>query len=208
MSIPTGADVESAARESALAVLAADPFDLVGAGRAAIAAADTVMAQLRAVPQVAEAIDGAACRAGCGWCCHQVVGITTAEEDMVAAAARALPPDVQARVRSRHCAAQVRLKGLPVDQWQAARVPCPLLDEGLCAIHADRPLPCRAVLSADDSVCRAWYDGEDGARIPLVAAQRRVYSAAQAGLAQALAAVGIPPGPVSLVEAMALALQA
>lgn len=204
----TAADVETMARDAASAVLAADAFDLAGAARAAIAEAERAMAALSAVPEVAEAVAGAACRAGCGWCCHQVVGITAAEEEMVAEAARALPPDVQARVRARHCAALAKLKALPVARWQAARVPCPMLDDGRCAIHPDRPLPCRAVLSADEAACRAWHDGEDGARIPLVAAQRRVHGAAQAGLAQALAAAGIPPVPVSLVEALDLALSA
>ncbi|MEW5729736.1 MAG: YkgJ family cysteine cluster protein [Pseudomonadota bacterium] len=203
----TAADVETMARDAALAVLAADPFDLAGAARTAIAEADRAMDALRAVPEVAGAVNGAACRKGCGWCCHQVVGITAAEEEMVVAAARALPPDVQARVRARHCAAEARLNSIPVDRWQGARVPCPMLDDGACAIHADRPLPCRAVLSADEAACRSWHDGEDGARIPLVAAQRRVYSAAQAGLAQALAAAGIPPGPVSLIEALDLGLR-
>lgn len=204
----SAAAIETAARDAARAVLAADPSGLAGAARAAIAEADRAMAALAAEPEVAEAVAGAACRAGCGWCCHQVVGITAAEEDLVAEAVRARPGDARARVRTRQNAAEARLRALPVERWQAARVPCPLLDDGRCAIHPDRPLPCRAVLSADEAACRAWHAGEDGARIPLVAAQRRAYSAAQAGLAQALAAAAIPPGPVSLTEALSLALPA
>jgi Fe-S-cluster containining protein len=177
---------------------------LAAAARAAIAVADTVMAEASAQPHVAEAVAGAACGKGCGWCCHQVVGITAAEEDLLAEAFAAMPDDARRRLKARQTAAEVRLSQLSADKWQTARVPCPLLEDGACILHAARPLPCRAVLSADADACRRWREGEEEARIPLVAIQRGVYSHAQAGLAQALGMAGIPAQPVSLVEALSL----
>lgn len=201
----TPADIEALAFRAALPAL--EKFEHASAARAAIAAADEAMAKVLANAEIKRAVEGAACRAGCSHCCRQVVGITAAEETLVVEAVERLPKDIRDGVRRRHAAASCKLGQMPVDQWQASRVPCPLLDEaGLCVIHADRPLPCRAVLSAEEAACRAWAEGEECARIPLVAAQRRVYSSAQAGLAQALAACGIPPGPVSLVEALDLAM--
>lgn len=177
---------------------------LAAAARAAIAVADTVMAEASAQPHVADAVAGAACSKGCGWCCHQVVGITAAEEDLLAEAFAVMPDDARRRLRVRQAGAEARLSQLAIDKWQAARVPCPLLEDGACIVHAARPLPCRAVLSADADACRRWREGEEGARIPLVAVQRGVYSHAQAGLAQALGMAGIPAQPVSLVEALSL----
>jgi Fe-S-cluster containining protein len=197
-------DIEAEARTAAAAALAASAGAAAEAeaARAAIAVADRVMAELARQPDVAASLADAACRAGCSWCCHQVVGITTAEDSLLAEAIAALPAPARALLHGRRREAAARLARLPVEQWQAARVPCPLLDEsGLCVVHPSRPLPCRAVLSADAAACRAWREGED-VRIPLVALPRRVYSLAQSGLAQALAGAGIPPGPMSLIEAL------
>jgi Fe-S-cluster containining protein len=177
---------------------------LAAAARAAFAVADTVMAEASTQPHVAEAVAGAACAKGCSWCCHQVVGVTAAEEELLAEAIKAMPADARHRLRARQTAAEVRLSQLTVETWQAARVPCPLLEDGACVLHDARPLPCRAVLSADADACRRWREGEEEARIPLVAVQRGVYSHAQAGLAQALGMAGIPAQPVSLVEALSL----
>jgi hypothetical protein len=198
------ADIETEAARAAVQSLTGGG-SLADAARAAIAVADRMLDDIASHPEVAQSLAAAACGPGCGWCCHQVVGITTAEEDMVAAAVAALPDEARARFRQRVAEAHKRLDSLPVGQWQGARVPCPALEDAHCTIHADRPLPCRAVLSNDADICRRWLEGDD-VRIPLLAVPRRVYSLAQSGLAQALAATGTPPGPMALVEALALIL--
>lgn len=196
--------VEDEARDTALAALDGSSDGYSAAARAAIAVADRLLAELSADAEVATALDSAACAKGCGWCCHQVVGITVAEESLLADAVAALPGPVRTRLACRTREAHERLSSIPVEQWQAHRIPCPLLEEGACLLHDSRPLPCRAVLSSDANVCRDWLQGGN-VRIPLIALPRRIYSLAQSGLAQALAAQGIPPGPVSLVEALVMA---
>jgi hypothetical protein len=203
MATPTTfGDIQDRARAEAAKALRKG---LPAAAQAVIALADAIAAEAAREPAIAQALAGAACREGCFWCCHQVVGITAAEEELVLSAVQSLPADTRARVRARQTEAERRLGPLPIDKWQAARVACPLLDDERCAIHADRPLPCRAVLSADAAACRSWHDGNEGARIPLIAIQRGIYSHAQAGLAQALGEAGMPPEPMALTEALALA---
>lgn len=201
---PSAGAVEAAARDAAAAVLD-ESGDFAAAARAAITVAETVMADAARQPAIAAALSGAACRAGCGDCCHQVVGITPAEEALLEEAVAALDPARRARLRHRAAEAGRRLSALPVGAWQAERVPCPLLEDQACVAHGGRPLPCRAVLSADAAACRRWLAGEQSG-IPVVAVQRRVFGLAQAGLAQALAARGVPPGPVSLTEALSMIL--
>ncbi|CAA7627207.1 YkgJ family cysteine cluster protein [Magnetospirillum sp. UT-4] len=196
----TFGDVQEQARAAAAEALSKG---LAAAARAAIDVAERIAA---AAPEAeSAAIRDAACAAGCGWCCHQVVGVTAAEEELLLEAVNRLPADARARIRARQRAAERAACGRDMQEWQAARIACPLLDDSLCAVHSHRPLPCRAVLSADAGACRSWYEGADGARIPLVAFQRGVYAHAQAGLAHALAAAGMPPAPMALTEALALA---
>ena len=198
------ADIESAAARAAAKELA-DGTGPAAAARAAIAVADRVMAGLALNPESGEVVAGAVCAPGCGWCCHQVVGVTVAEEEMVEQAVSALDAEARDRLARRTREAEARLSRLPMEQWQGARVPCPALEDARCVIHASRPLPCRAVLSTDAEICRRWLEGDD-VKIPLLAVPRRVYSLAQAGLAQALAAHGIPPGPTPLAETLAMIL--
>ncbi len=195
------ADIEDAACAAALNALGGGPAE---AAYAAIRAADGFMQEYGRIPEIAKAMKGAACAKGCGWCCHQVVGLTVAEEAMVGEAIAKLPSPQRSAVLCRAQEANKTLSEIPPEQWQAQRIPCPLLDNNSCLIHSARPLPCRAVFSTDVSACRRWRQGEDGAKIPLLAVPRRVYSLAQAGLAQALASSGIPPGPVSLIEALTI----
>ena len=50
-----------------------------GATRAAIAATDAFFDQVRAALDLDALLARIACAAGCSWCCHQVVGVSTAE---------------------------------------------------------------------------------------------------------------------------------
>lgn len=100
--------------------------------------------------------DAYACRAGCGWCCHQPVYVTTAEAialvaHLLATWSRerlaALRPVLKERINQRIALGGNRgvlLKGLP----------CAFLDDdNACGVHPGRPLACRGHLSTSASAC-------------------------------------------------------
>jgi Fe-S-cluster containining protein len=199
MAAPGFSDAKRAAHGAAKAAL--DQGEgLSGATRAVIAATDLFFDQVRIALNLDAMLDRMACKAGCSWCCHQVVGVTTAELALLAQTIAALPDERQARIKSRARDAMARGRGLDQGQWWAAQIRCPLLeDDGLCGVHTDRPLACRAFNSADADLCRRSYEGEQ-LRAPVLAAQHGVWAHAQMGLIQALTEADIAAGPVALAE--------
>ncbi len=203
MTAPPFADIAPRAAAAAAAALPGGP---AAAARAVVALADRTLTQAQTQPDLAAKLAGLACGAGCAWCCHQMVGVTPAEQALLAEGIAALCPADRDGLRARTAALVRRSHGMDQRQWWAARLPCPLLaEDGRCSIHPTRPLPCRGYTSANVDLCRRSLAGE-GVRIPMLAAQFGIYGHAQAGLAQALAAAGIDPGPITLVEAVAAVL--
>ena len=182
------------------AAAAALPHGQAAAARAAIAAGDAFFDTVRHALALDPQIERMACHAGCAWCCHQIVGVTVAELALLAETIAAMPPERRAVIAARAADAMALGAGMDQRQWWSARIRCPLLeDDGLCGVHAARPLPCRAYNSADDDACRRSYLGE-AVRAPVLAAQHGVWAHAQAGLAEALGQAGIAPGPLALAE--------
>lgn len=193
--------IEKRAREAAAAALAAGRGEAVAA-RAAIAAAEDFLATI-AVLGLGDALAKLACGSGCASCCHQMVGVTRAELAVIKDAVAALPPAVQAGIAARVAEVAAQAKGLDPAGWWKAKLPCPLLDDAqACLVHQARPLPCRAMNSADADICRRSLAGEK-IRIPVLAAQHGIMGHAQAGLAQALAKAGHDHRPVALGVALA-----
>ncbi|MGE5506622.1 MAG: YkgJ family cysteine cluster protein [Actinomycetota bacterium] len=106
---------------------------------AATAAAEALWAETRTTPSFALGTPPAACKRGCGWCCHQPVGALALE---VLAIAEALPAEARARL----------------DAWQPGR-PCAFLDAGACTIYELRPLKCRSLYHLDVRHCMQAYAG-------------------------------------------------
>lgn len=106
------------------------------------AQAEALWAEIKATPAFALGTPAAACRKGCGWCCHQRVGATAVEVLHIAGELR------------RHAQAESLIARL--DAWNAGR-PCVFLVEGACAIYALRPLKCRSLYQVDARWCMTTY---------------------------------------------------
>ncbi|MBC7951911.1 MAG: YkgJ family cysteine cluster protein [Rhodospirillaceae bacterium] len=194
---PRYSDGEAAARNAAAAELKAGNGP-AAAARAAIAAADAFLARIVTVVGLQPQLESIQCGAGCFTCCHQMVGVTMAELALVKDFIATLPEPERRELLARGADSAQRAQGLTQAQWWAAKLPCPLLDDGgRCQVHAARPLPCRAMNSASAETCRRSFEGEP-LQIPILAAQHHIYGHAQAGLAQALAAHGLSGEPVVL----------
>jgi Fe-S-cluster containining protein len=141
--------------------------------------------------------DAYACRAGCGWCCHQPVYVTSAEaialvSHLLATWPRehlaALRPLLKERINQRIAMGGDRgvlLKGLP----------CAFLDEeNACSVHAGRPLACRGHLSTSASACAERF-ADPGATPPPI--DPHAHHAARGtihGLDRALRGAGLSAG--------------
>jgi Fe-S-cluster containining protein len=146
-----------------------------------------------------------ACRAGCNYCCHQVVSARAPEVFLLARAIAALPDDARGRLAARIRAAAAAAAGLTVAERHRRNLPCPVLEDGRCALYADRPLACRAFASTDVDACaRAFAHEPVAIPVPRAAMELRGVLT-RAGEAAARVA-GLPDGQYELIQALAIVL--
>lgn len=151
------------------------------------AAADALWNQLRATPTFALAAPPAACKKGCGWCCHQRVGAAAIE---VLAIARALADRPEAAL---------------IAGWKPG-TPCAFLKDGACAIYDIRPLKCRSLWHLDVRHCMGKYAGLPVMGTASDAFQtdpKMIYEGALKGLALPLIKQGRDCPGVELMPALA-----
>lgn len=137
-----------------------------------------------------------ACKAGCGWCCHQQVGITSLEAIRIAAYLRALPPEAGAPLIDQVRDLNATTKGMTTSQRAKSGLACAFLSlDGNCRIYPVRPLRCRGLHSIDADFCAASHTDPDGMRAKLEAGQLRpvylsvpetIFDSALSGLLSAL----------------------
>ena len=130
-----------AARSAVDAALPHGTEALLDAAVKAWQRADRLWQTIRATPAFALGTRPAACRKGCGWCCHQRVGAAAVE---VLAMARALRDRPEARAA--------------LAAWQAGQ-PCAFLKDGACSVYDVRPLKCRSLWHVDERHCMGKYAG-------------------------------------------------
>jgi hypothetical protein len=182
--------------------------DALSGGRTAGTAAEAALAANRVFDRVwarargsVDAAGAIACKAGCGWCCHQHVAILPAEALGIAAAIEgtALGEKFDREAPS--------ILGTTNESRKKARRPCPFLIDGACAVYEARPNRCRAIHSRDLGFCTTRYElgrsppGVPQKPIPLepVLMGDQVLK----GMGQALAQAGLDVEPVELTHAIA-----
>lgn len=137
-----------------------------------------------------------ACKAGCGWCCHQQVGVTVPEAIRIAVHIRSLPETDSAAMAARVVAVAELSRGMNTTKWAQARIACPFLGaDGNCMIYAVRPLRCRGAYSIDVDFCIACYEDHDGMQVKLRRGElkpvfldtpERIFDSALAGVLKAM----------------------
>ncbi len=150
------------------------------------------------------------CAPGCAFCCHLSVFASVPELLHLARHLRAtLDAPALAAKASAITAAAAAIRELDQAGRAAAKRACPLLDEGSgrCGVYAARPLACRAYNSCDASVCeKAFVDARVRWDMPVDLFQLTVGRNVRTGLAAAIAAAGLDPGPYELAAGLAVAL--
>lgn len=149
----------------------------------------------------------AACKAGCGWCCHQQVGLSAPEAIRIAAHIQALPAEEGEAMTARVRQVAERTAGMDTGDWAGARIACPFLGaDGNCMIYAVRPLRCRGVHSIDVEFCIGCYEDLEAMRAKMEAGDLepvfldmpvRIFDSALAGILSALRKLA-PKAVVSL----------
>ncbi|MBC7951471.1 MAG: YkgJ family cysteine cluster protein [Rhodospirillaceae bacterium] len=138
---PPPPPLEQAAFDAAhaLVVSAKGAAAALDAATAVWGQADSLWSSIRATPAFALGTPPAACRKGCGWCCHQRVGAAAVE---VLAISRALVDRPEARAA--------------LAAWSPGK-PCAFLKDGACSVYDIRPLKCRSLWHVDERHCMAKY---------------------------------------------------
>lgn len=135
--------VEAAGQARATA--GADPATRAAAVQAAV---DPLLAARPGAPQ-------RACQPGCAHCCRFPVGITFAEARLLASVVA-----TSSFLCGRVLADAAATAALPFSALVGR--PCPLLQHGACMVYSVRPLPCRALASADAAACERAAAGDSG----------------------------------------------
>jgi Fe-S-cluster containining protein len=147
-----------------------------------------------------------ACREGCTWCCHKVVGTAAPEVLRIAAYLReALPAAEWEAVRTVAVSGEERRRALGPARFRAT-LPCPLLRDGLCAAYAVRPLTCRGYNSSDARRCEASVSGAGPVEVPVYGPQQRLYTFVLDGLRAGAEECGLAGDLLELTAALRVAL--
>lgn len=184
--------------------------EAVGAALAGAAAEQAAAVAAQALDRLLSAPGRphAACARDCTACCHHPVGISFAEALALRQAVLGQPAPAAAALRQRIADADATTAARSFAALAAAALPCPLLVDGGCAVHGARPLPCRALFSADADACAAALGGERLPRgVPFDAGAFAFGLGAAAAMATAAAADGLPAGRHELRSALAAMLR-
>jgi hypothetical protein len=116
-------------------------------------------------------------------------------------------PDELEELSARVADAHRRTARMTRAERAAARLPCPLLEDGRCSVYPVRPLVCGGWTSLDVGACEAyWRAPEDRSSAPVYPAQYEIACALFRGVGRGLADAGLEGRPLELNAALAIAL--
>ena len=144
-----------------------------------------------------------ACSKGCASCCHTVVSVLPPEVFRIV---RALRSDDRLRAQIPALLERIALTAEKThDERRGRKLPCALLQDGLCSVYAARPSTCRKTASTALADCLAVFEGGSkgwtSPRINDVAASASLYA-----MSIALAAEGLDWHSYELSAALRVAL--
>jgi Fe-S-cluster containining protein len=153
---------------------------------------------------------GPACRAGCHFCCHQHLYLSTVEVVFILDHLVAHPGDAERIIgRARRMAGQTSQMNRA--ERFAAGVPCPALGPaGLCTLYEARPEACASYFSRSRTACEAGWrkrqrPAERSRGIPIYGGAQAFGHTIVAGLDAAFLEAGFEVELVELTDALALA---
>lgn len=150
-----------------------------------------------------------ACGPDCPYCCH--VRLTASPPEILLVLEHILTTwdaDTRAALKRKVKNIDARTRGLDDEGRAKLRLPCPLLKDGSCAVHAVRPLSCRGLASVSLSACKAAYASRMAEGVPMFEPQYVAANAVGYGLYAGLADRGYGVENIELVAALAIGLEA
>jgi hypothetical protein len=171
--------------------------------RPGLARAVTELADLAGELADAGSTPGAACRAGCPFCCVLNVAVLLPEAASIAEHLSVMlpAPDLGA-LADLLDHQRMRVRWMDDGERVRKQIYCPFLDKaGNCSIHPFRPLACRGVTSLDAGLCRVALDPTEldvPRSVPMDTAVRTAMDGAFLALAGAAAASGMDARSIEL----------
>jgi len=149
-----------------------------------------------------------ACKKGCAHCCHLTVLTDGATVLRIAEYVRQNMNQAERMLLDmRLIVYEDKVEKMTQSQRSMARLPCPLLVDGVCSVHPVRPLICRAFNSYDAESCDRQIRGGGSTReIPSWDVPWLLGLALDAGLKEALVESGYKDGDIELGLALKAAL--
>lgn len=152
-----------------------------------------------------------ACKAGCAWCCYQLVAASVPEVVRIASFLRdTLPSQDYAATIDRLRSLDKATRGLTSQQRVSIPKPCAFLQDNRCVIYPVRPFACAEFTSYDVQVCkRGKRIGFKPGAVMHEKARLLSYAAVQRGLFEGLKRA-LPQAdcePLELTAASLIALE-
>lgn len=149
-----------------------------------------------------------ACRAGCAWCCYKSIAINPPEVLRIAAYLRAtLAADDLAALQERLVELDEQTHTMSSRERARARLPCALLADQRCMIHAVRPLTCAGWNAIDVRECQAdWRDPDSSEEITANVVQIEAFQAMRLGIDLGAAELGLESETLELTSALRIVL--